>query len=301
DDLDSRVPTLVSSINQKGQELAALNDRIQDSMSRGQQPNDLLDRRDALVDELSTMGSVSVSEEADGQLRVIFGNLPIVEGVHHHALAVTTGTDPAGGVVQQVVWARSGEALNTSSGELGALLELRDRTLPGYQDQLDHFTSGLVRGLNSVHRSGTDLDGRAGGLFFDPEGLTAATIGLALEPGRDEARLVASADGGVGNGELALRMSGLGDAILEELGGRSLNQVYGGLVVSIGQQASYAASELDAQTTFLGNLEEQRQSLTGVNLDEEMTAMLIQQQAYQAAGRVVATVDEMMQSLLALV
>jgi len=155
--------------------------------------------------------------------------------------------------------------------------------------------------LNELHASGGDLDGRAGRSFFDPVGTTADTIALALEPGRDEARVVAGADGGIGDGALALAIAALGDQAQEGLGGRSLNQVYRGLAVAIGQHASNATRDLDVQSSFITSLEEQRQSLTGVNLDEEMTAMLVQQQAYQAAGRVVATIDEMMQTLLALV
>jgi flagellar hook-associated protein 1 FlgK len=204
-------------------------------------------------------------------------------------------------VVNTVVWQRSGTPLETTGGKLGALLEMRDTTVPGYQTQLDTFARGLVEGLNGLHASGGDLEGRAGRAFFDPVGTSADTIALALEPGRDESRVVAGADGGIGDGALALAIAALGDQAQDGLGGRSLNQVYRGLAVAIGQHAGNATRDLEVQTSFITSLEEQRQALTGVNLDEEMTTMLVQQQAYQAAGRLIATIDEMMQSLLALV
>ncbi len=302
EDQDQRIPSLVSRVNQISATLADLNDRIQDARNHGSSPNDLLDRRDMLVDELAGIADVQVYEEENGLLRVVLGSLPVVEGVHHQELEVRPEQDDHGeGLVNRVYWARTGTPLQARSGELAAIEELRDGNLPGLRQRLDRFVSSLVQSLNSTHQSGSDLQGRTGQAFFDPEGLTAASLALELQPGEGEARVAVSADSGTANGEIALEIAALATRADSRLGGLSLEAFYGELVAEVGFRSREASQNEQAHTSFLAALEEQRQSLTGVNLDEEMAELMIQQQAYQAAGRLVNVVDEMMQTLLGLV
>src|SRR6185436_3961782 len=134
-------------------ELANLNRAIGDAVFRGQQPNDLMDRRDQLVDRLSQLAQVSVTDVGDSRWRIDFGGVTLVDP-----------STPAGYTWPQTLG-------RTPGGKLGALLDLASATGPalGYRTQLDAVAADLVRGVNALHTSTP---------FFDPRGVTAATIAV---------------------------------------------------------------------------------------------------------------------------
>ncbi|MBJ7330641.1 MAG: flagellar hook-associated protein FlgK [Solirubrobacteraceae bacterium] len=130
-------------------ELAKLNTQIKAATSIGQSPNDLLDRRDLLLDRLSEYGNVSTTDLGNGALQVTFGDAanPLVD-------------DAA------VDWP---QALTAPGGKLEALLNTQT-TIASYRADLDAFASSLITGVNAAHTA----DGAPN--FFS--GTTAATIGV---------------------------------------------------------------------------------------------------------------------------
>jgi flagellar hook-associated protein 1 FlgK len=302
EDLNLEVASVGSQLNNLATDLAEVNGSIRSSELNGQVASDLRDRRDLLLDDLSKLVDMRSAEDSQGVFRVWVGGRALVDGTvaaQVEQVTVTGGED--GTVLTQLRWSDTGREFKTESGALGGLLDVRDRVLVERLAELDQLANSLADEVNRLHQAGTDLEGRPGREFFDPAGRGA--MGLALN-GRmldEPSRVAASADGGVGNGEQATAIAQLAESKLAGLAGLSLVEAWGSLVSQVGAESERAASDYSAQQSFVSELDNRRQSISGVNLDEELTIMLQQEQAYSAAARVISTADTMIQELLNLV
>ena len=239
-------------------QVAELNGQIRLAEQAGQQPNDMLDRRDLLLDKLSALAQVTVTKQADGTDTVTFGDAakPLVEG--------TT-----------VNWPQA--LTSAAGGQLGALLGLTAPTgaFASYQTALDGVASTLASSVNALHTSTP---------FFS--GTTAATLAVAVTA----AQVQTSSTGAAGGNDVALAIAAL-------RGGAS-DQAYSGLVERVGSDVQSAQDEKANQQTALTTISNQRQSVSGVSLDEEMTNLMSFQRAYQASARTLTAMDEMLETLI---
>ncbi len=291
DDLNSAVADRVDRVNLIGEEIARLNMEI-GALESGQIPvNDLQNRRDALVQELSKLVSASQHGEGRDNFVISIGGRVLIQGSQFNRLT----TEVLVGGTRVVEWARDGEQLNNTGGELKAITDLRDTTLPSYMDQLDAVASGIATAVNALHRTGVTQTGLPGGDFFRPDS-TAANI--AVDPSiLDHPELIAaSADGSVGNGEIAMAISSLREQPLA--GGLTINQMYRALVGDIGGTAAIAERQSVAHRLSLDQFTTQQQAISGVSLDEEMTNMIKFQQAYNASARILTVMDDMLSVMI---
>ena len=225
-------------------QIAQLNHQIKLSLQAKQQPNDLEDRRDLLLDKLSELGNVTVTKEADGTDTVAFGNAaePLVEG-------------------SEVKWP---QALTTAAGgKLGALLELSSSAgaLSQYQEALNGVAETLASSVNGLHTATP---------FFS--GTTAATIAVAVKPSEVET----AKPGNTGGNEIALKIAGLR--------GGSAEQRYAALIAQVGSDVQSAKSNETNSQAVVTAINDQRQSVSGVSLDEEMTNLITFQRGYRGLG-----------------
>jgi flagellar hook-associated protein 1 FlgK len=239
-------------------QIAQLNHQILLSEQAGQAPNDLLDRRDELLDKLSELANVTVTKAANGTDTVNFGDAakPLVEG--------TTVTWPQ-------------ELTAAAGGQLGALLKLSGPTgaLASYGEALNEVANDLSTSVNALHTSTP---------FFT--GNTAATIKVAVTP----AEVQTSGNGTSGGNEVAQAIA--------NLRGGTADQRYAGLIAQVGsdvQTAEDNQSTSQAVVTAIGN---QRQSVSGVSLDEEMTNLISFQRGYEASARTLTAMDQMLETLI---
>lgn len=157
-------------------ELALLNDSIGHAVSAGQQPNDQLDRRDLLLDKLSTLGQVSVTQLGYGRIDVQFGDAsqPLVSD--------TTVTWP--------------QSLTSPGGRLGGLLASQT-TIAGYRSQLDNVAATLASSVNAIHGTPPFFTGSSAATLT--VNVTASTLVAGSGTGaesNDIARAVAALRGG---------------------------------------------------------------------------------------------------------
>jgi flagellar hook-associated protein 1 len=239
-------------------QVAQLNGQIRLAEEAGQPPNEMLDRRDLLLDKLSSLAQVTVTKQADGTDTVTFGGAakPLVEGTTvNWPQALTTG----------------------AGGQLGALLTLTSPTgaLAGYQEALNTVASNLATTVNALHTSTP---------FFS--GTTAATIAVAVTPSQVQTSSTAAPGG---NG-VALAIAGLR--------GGAADQAYSALVERVGSDVKRAQDEQTNMQTTLTTINNERQSVSGVSLDEEMTNLITFQRGYQASARTLTTMDEMLDTLI---
>ncbi len=162
--LEDEIRGKVREVNELGHEIAELNLEITKSKAAGDNPNDLLDRRDLLVEKLSELLEVTIETRNPNEFTVHTGGYRLVQGgIVREFEAIP---EPANNGFSRVVWGHSGEDVALRSGALGALVELRDEDLRGELQSLDNMTINFIDLVNDIHRDGFGLDGETGRDFF---------------------------------------------------------------------------------------------------------------------------------------
>jgi len=187
-----------------------------------------------------------------------------------------------------------------SKGKLAACLEARDTTVGGYLDKLDSLAESLVEAVNEKHLEGYDMYGNIGGNFFDELGTDAAHMRVSTAITADRGKIAASTSVD-SDGNNASAIAAIKDSLLTVGGGTTtLSDYYSALMARVGQDVKDSNSSLDHQTVIMNQLESQRETVSGVSLDEEMMNLMKYQLGYNAAGRLAATVSALMDTLMSM-
>jgi flagellar hook-associated protein 1 FlgK len=286
--LDSQVTQDVGEINQLTTQIAALNPQIAQLTATGQDGGTLQDQQTQLELQLSALTSVSVTKTNDGDTLTTGNGTALVVGSQSFALQATPGSNGAAQVIDQ-----NGTNITSSltGGDLGGTIQTRDVTIPGLLSQLDTLANQFATSFNKVQTGGLDQNGNAGTSFFTP--LTtvagsAASIKLAIT---DPTQIAASTVGSPGSNLNLANFSNLQTAALSS--GQTPGDAYSSLVYKVGSLTSNANAESSATTASLAQLNDQLSSVSGVSIDEESTNLITYQQAYEAAARVVSTIQEL--------
>jgi flagellar hook-associated protein 1 FlgK len=309
---------LAADVNATTTSIAALNTQIRQATRSGLPTNELSDRRDLLVMQLAGQVGATTVPTSDGMVDVIVGGTTLVASGAALGLRVEGATTPdeVGGTAGPKLVAVPGGTTLAVGGTAGGKLTVLTDTLPGYREALDQLARDLVQDLNAVHAGGTDSSGVVHDGGFDQAGVEGQ---LLLDDGSGSPTF-AIADVNAGNITLRITEPGqLAAAAVgkDQLGGKvsadgrnadaffqlSLNRGgvdadYRQLVVSLGVESSVAARDLQVQTVISTQVDAARESVSGVNLDEEMTNMLSFQHAYSAAARMVTAIDEALDTLI---
>lgn len=295
DGIDYAVRQQVAQINDLAGRIASLNSQIQRVSVSGDHPNDLSDQRDLLLDQLNRIVPVTVDPKTDGTVTVLIGGTDLVQ--NDKARPVTTVPDANG---HQVPAWSSGGNVSLGTGQLAALVSIRDTTLAGYRAQLDQLARGVADAVSALHQTGVDATGAPGLQFFTyTPGAEASTIAVNAAIAADPRRIAAAAAANQpGDGSIAGAIADLRAARLFGSGTQTASDFYAGLVGLIGSDARQASEMATNQTLVVDHLKARRESISGVSLDEEATDMIRFQRAYQAAARVISTVDEMLDTLI---
>ncbi len=244
-------------VQQDATQLATLNGEITAATQAGQTPNDLLDQRDNVLDDLSGLAQISVTNQSDGSVTVGFGDAssPLVSG--------TT-----------VTWPQT--LTSASGGQLGALLNLSSSTGPVGQlsSSLDSVANQVISSVNALQPSSP---------FFS--GTSASTIAVSAT-----ASSVQTSSSSTSGADLAQSIA--------NLSGGAASQSYAALVAQVGTSVSAAESTQTTAQSVLTAVSNQRQSVSGVSLDEEMTNLINFQQSYQASARVMNAMDTALNDLI---
>ncbi len=164
DMLETDINVTVGRVNTILQDISNLNEQIVKIEATGDNPNDLLDRRDLLVKELSGIIDITVDNRDPDEFLVHTGGLHLIQGRQVHPL--TTITDPLNDGYSQVIWEKSGEAASFRGGSLAALLELRDGDVRGEIQRLDMMTVNFIDLVNEIHEKAYGLTGTTNIPFF---------------------------------------------------------------------------------------------------------------------------------------
>jgi len=293
------VVSQVEKVNSLADEVASLNAEIAHVLSIGEQPNDLMDKRDLALDQLSELtGSVS-HEQKNGEMVVSIGGHVLVVG--HEAIKLTTKPKaaPDSGMLD-VYWADN-QVLVPPSGKLKGTLEVRDQILVDQIAGLDTLAAGVIQQVNAIHVTGygpTTAVPVPPALKTEDNFFTGSNArdiqvnnALVLDPGK-----IATADapGQAGNNAVALQIAGLKTFKGMLSGTASLNEFYNAQVTDLAVTTQRAATNTYQHGLVAKALSDQRESVAGVSLDEEAANMAKAQKAYQAAARMLTTFDELL-------
>ena len=295
-DADERVRSGVIEVNELTAEIAALNEQIVPLKLSGTSVGDLLDRRDLAIDRLSQLVNINYFETQSGSVEVSTGGHPLVAG--YNAFALETVPNILNSNFVDVRFVADAIPLSVKSGEIRAYLDLRDIYVPARIADLDTLVADVIADVNLVHAAGFGLDGVTGRAFFT--GVGAGTIAVDAVVAANPNALAASATllGLPGDASNALAIADLQYVKGLTGGTQTYNEFYGSLVSGIGVTLREARNRGAAQDLVLEQLRLQRESTSGVSLDEEMVSLVKYQRAYEAASKLVAVADEMLDTLI---
>jgi flagellar hook-associated protein 1 FlgK len=291
----------VRVVNQTSAGIADLNDRIALAKTASMPTNELADRRDQLVLQLSELTGAQGRLKPDGSVDVsLNGNLLVQGDVVRNLTPVgSTTVDGTGASKVKVVFEDSPTTTaEITSGKIASHLEALTKTIPDAVAGLDHVAATLIDTVNTQHVKGWDIETvpptapaptpLPGGPFFS--GTDAKDIGPAFT---DPTMVAASSTPTTPyQGDNANLMA---DIAKDPKGA---DTEYRNFVVDIGIQAQTVNRRAQAQQLISDDVTAAEQAESGVSLDEEMTNMLMFQRAYEAAAKVISTVDETLDTLI---
>ena len=162
--INGDIQASVKQINDYASQIAGINGEIVRSKAMGDNPNDLMDRRDLLVEKLSSLANITVDTRDNDEFMVHIDGQILVQGSVNRSFTLETQTDGKG--YDKVLWSDTGIEASVSGGQLGALLELRDVDLREQIQSLNSMAVNFSSLVNDVHRSGIGANNVSGLDFF---------------------------------------------------------------------------------------------------------------------------------------
>ena len=285
----------VTQANELLRSIARLNEQIVATEAGGPRlANDLRDLRQQKVEELGQLAKIDTGEDAQGACQYLhrrrIAPLPIDGGGY-------ASNGDAGGGQLLVALKSSGKNLALTGGSMQERSKPVMELLSALQSGLNTLASQLITEVNAVHRTGFSLSGATGENFFGGSNAAdmAVNAKLAGDPGLIQAGGIA---GAVGDNQTVLALAQLAEKKIGSLNNQTFSQSYGQTVAKLGQALASVNAQLENQAVVESMLQRQRDAISGVSLDEEMTDMMKFQKAFEASARLIATVNSMLETVL---
>ncbi len=292
DDANSRVPVAIGRINQRLAEIGAINE----ARVAGRSGEDLMDRRDAALDELADLTGTTADLHADGTVTVFLGGHALVDGGNARPLHWNPADDtihigsPTNGI----------DISTTMGGQVGGWLAAREKATTWLAD-LNTTAKSFADAVNAVHSTGFGMDGVNGRpLFSYVAGQEASTLSIdASMVGQPDRLAFASIPTSSGDGTTLRSLMALEDTAL--IGTQKVGDALTSFVGAIGTSIAEADLDATAAGSRRGDLDALLANLESVDLDEAAAKLMEWRSAWQASSRVIKVADELMGELMRLV
>jgi flagellar hook-associated protein 1 FlgK len=263
--------------------------RLNQSVSQSAGAADLLDQR---LTELSSLLSIDVERDADGRVSV---SLPtgalLVNSAGANTLAVTAGPPTA------VTLAGADVTADVVSGSIAGHVALRNVELPRLATLVETTARGVADRLNAVYAGNVAVGATAPSgapLIVETAGVFSVEASLLANP---SSFAIARPSGGAPGGA----NDGAGAILLSDVAATTEARAAASAVADIGSRALNAERAAETDSLIASDLSSRAAAGAGVNLDEELSNLIVYQRAYSANARVIAAIDELWRSLLQIV
>ncbi len=308
---DKEIIENVDKINVIAERIAELNIEINKIEANGTVANDLRDERNNLIDELSRKTKIQVYEGT--MVNIAMEGQMLVDGGRYEQIGLVPDSNNNGFV--RLVWKRTNDKLEPSSGSLKSLMESRDTLVKDFRDKLNEFVEGVAAEVNAIHITGYGVkDSTPTRRYFFINGLTGNGNGIdlsniAFNPDLNEYDNIAAGEefGNYEDNRVALKISELRlNNYFSDVGyetntaNRKYNfdEYYRNIITDLGNKGMEASTAVDAQKLLVDQLNYRRQSISAVSMDEEMSNLIKYEHSYNAAARIVNVMDEMLEIIV---
>ncbi|MFD0824971.1 flagellar hook-associated protein FlgK [Neobacillus sp. M.A.Huq-85] len=325
DDTLHVIDTKVKSVNDIVDQIGNLNKQISSLVANNYQPNDLYDQRDVLIDNLSKMVNVSVTNHTNGIVDVAIGTEFLVKGTDVNKLE---GFDLSNGLKDPANITLNGNSLQLDSGELKGRIESYQKIIPEMQNKIDTLAKTFADKINGIHKTGYHLENNgavAGSVDFftgiskpdpsDPNSrvisdtnITAKNFEVNFEIMNSLDKIAASQEAVTGNGKNAQAIADLKFSVVDfkedstdsskTTSTSTIDDFYRNIIGQLGIDSQEAQRMQENSDVIVNQIDNRRQSVSGVSLDEEMANMIKYQQAYNAAARMITTMDQCLDKII---
>jgi flagellar hook-associated protein 1 FlgK len=292
--LNQQVSGDVSQVNSLTGTIASLNAQIA-SLSPDADAGTLEDQRQLAITRLSELvGLDQITTGQNGINLTTSNGAVLVSGSESVAMKTTE----VGGVTH-IFAGTDGQDVtsNLTGGDLGGALEARDQKLPGYESALDSLAYAIGDAVNQQNEQGVDGNGNAGGAIFSLPSSASGTAGQIQVVATSPSAVAAAGTGEGSSGNTnATALADLSTA--DMVGNQSASEFLASFLGQVGTDTAAATTDNSAQQATLTQLTTQRDSRSGVSLDEEASNLTQYQRAYQAASQVFTIADAVFASAI---
>ncbi len=294
---DDYISNRITQVNSLATRVANINNQIISAEASGSEASEIRDVRDLLMDEMSKVINITTLDRDNGSMAILLGGRTMVDDAHSYDLD-TQQVFRDGMMVKDIIWADDSGSAIVSGGEIAGLIELRDQDIVDVQQKLDLLTESIIIAVNDRHEAGYDANGNAGVPFFT--GSTASDMAVNPLIMGDSSYVSASENTEVGGNMTARLIAALADENVAP-GGTNIGTYYANTVNIIGTKSQSSTIMAENSAILVGHLEEQRESVSGISLDEETANLIRGQRAYESAAMYLSVISELMRTLMDIV
>jgi flagellar hook-associated protein 1 len=300
----NQLSAYAEEVNTTATTVAQLNDSIVKATATGLSVNELEDQRDLSVMHLAELTGASASRRPNGAIDVFVGNSTLVSEFTTRKMEVSGAARLDDQKVDPMTlrWADTKTAVG-AGGTMGGMVDTMTTVIPGLSDALDSVAKNLADSVNAKHSAGYGVGGSTGLDFFVSKipgsPITAGNISVGITDAdqvavssTDPTLIVPPATAGSLDNTVADSLADIGDTV----GGP--DREYQKLIGQLGVASQSTSRRNDIQANVTEQVDASREAQSGVNLDEEMTNLLTYQRGYEAASRVLTTIDSMLDQLI---
>jgi flagellar hook-associated protein 1 FlgK len=303
DDVKTQLKQAADRINQIGEDLSKLLNHISLDTHENRPANDLLDKFDLLLDELSYYGDVKVEHRANGTTSIYLGTDELCRNDHFNKLIVEDRVHSMSGEpIFHIGWQSLGTQIaGLHTGSINALMDLKDVVLPGYLKALDEMAVTLVQQVNAIHVQGKNIiDPAHGGCdFFNPNCTGVRSLALSNEVLVDPDFIATSLTGASGDNQIALMITDL--RLAQVFKGMTLTENFAEYIYNIASDIRMSNQSSERSDMLTAQSDKFRESVKGVSINEETANLVRYQRTYQAASKIISIADDVLKTIIGLV
>lgn len=305
---DKEIQENIGIINGLAKDIANMNYKIKSVESSGVTANDFRDQREELINELSTMTNIQVINDGRTINIALEGRLIVSDTDYEKLIAVPDNSTDGYSIIR---WQNTMDKIDMSGGSIKSLIDTRDELVEGYRDRLNEFVEGVASEINKLHLAGFGNKDNVNRLMFVNTDANVPIANLSLHSDLVDVNNIAAATtpppGNYEDNTNSLAISELrqkdifSETKYEAPGPNrkyTSDEFYRNLISDLGLKGQEATTAADSQQILIDQIENRRQSLMSVSLDEEMSNLIRYEHSYNAAARVVNAMDEMLEYIV---